>query len=178
MVVTTSPACRAATSSCAPKSAIRPSSTTSNPSAWKRAASLSCPTCRQGSSMKSTNVPRMPNAVIARLRGRAPHGQVALRSRTAAAVALFRQGVAEGFHPGERLLYIVLWVMPFAGMVLNRLGIPIVPLVILLFGVIAWSRMQSGPGANCRRPQRSCHRARGTPALKRSEGSHRRLPRA
>jgi len=95
-----------------------------------------------------------------------------------AAVALFRRGVAEGFHPGERLFYIVLWVMPFAGMVLNRLGLPIVPLVILLFGVIAWSRMQSGPGANCRRPQRSCHRARGTPALKRSEGSHRRLPRA
>jgi len=64
-----------------------------------------------------------------------------------AAVALFRRGVAEGFHPGERLLYIVLWVMPFAGMVLNRLGIPIVPLVILLFGVIAWSRMQSVRGA-------------------------------
>jgi hypothetical protein len=80
-----------------------------------------------------------------------------------AAVALFRRGVAEGFHPGERLFYIVLWVMPFAGMVLNRLGLPIVPLVILLFGVIAWSRMPSGRGANGGRPQRQIASTGGTP---------------
>ncbi len=58
-----------------------------------------------------------------------------------AAVALFRQGAAEGFHPGERLLYIVLWVMPFAGMILNRLGVPLFPVIILLFGLLAWSRL-------------------------------------
>lgn len=62
-----------------------------------------------------------------------------------AVVALFRQGMAEGFRPGERLLYVVLWVLPLAGMVLNRLGVPIVPLALLLFGMLAWSRL---PGAS------------------------------
>lgn len=64
-----------------------------------------------------------------------------------AVVALFRRAAAEGFYPGERLLYAVLWLMPLAGMVLNRLGLPIVPLVILLFGIVAWMRLQSEPAA-------------------------------
>jgi alpha-1,2-mannosyltransferase len=57
-----------------------------------------------------------------------------------AAVALFRRGTKDGFYPGERLLYLVLWLLPFAGMILNRFGLPIVPLVILGFGGIALAR--------------------------------------
>lgn len=72
-----------------------------------------------------------------------------------AAVALFRKGVAEGFHPGERLLYLVLWVIPFAGMILNRFGLPIVPLVILLFGLLAWSRLPSSSSDPISRTARS-----------------------
>lgn len=58
-----------------------------------------------------------------------------------AAVAMFRRGAAEGFHPGERVLYLVLWLIPTFGMMLNRLDLPIMPLVILLFGMVAWSRL-------------------------------------
>ena len=58
-------------------------------------------------------------------------------------VALFRQGAAEGFYPGERLLYLFLWLMPTIGMVLNRLGLPVMPLLILLFGAIAWARLRN-----------------------------------
>jgi alpha-1,2-mannosyltransferase len=57
-----------------------------------------------------------------------------------AAVALFRRGACDGFYPGERLLYLVLWLLPFAGMILNRFGLPIMPLVILGFGGIALAR--------------------------------------
>lgn len=60
-----------------------------------------------------------------------------------AAVALFRRGAALGFYPLERLVYFVLWLMPTAGMVLNRLDLPIMPVVILLFGAIAWARLQA-----------------------------------
>ncbi len=58
-----------------------------------------------------------------------------------AAVALFRRGAAQGFYPLERLLYLVLWLMPTFGMVLNRLDLPIMPLVILLFGAVALARL-------------------------------------
>jgi alpha-1,2-mannosyltransferase len=60
-----------------------------------------------------------------------------------AAVALFRRGIALGFYPLERLLYLILWLMPTGGMILNRLDLPIMPLVILLFGAVAWARLQS-----------------------------------
>ena len=60
-----------------------------------------------------------------------------------AAVALFRRGAALGFYPLERLVYFVLWLIPTAGMVLNRLDLPIMPVVILLFGAIAWARLQA-----------------------------------
>jgi hypothetical protein len=63
-----------------------------------------------------------------------------------AAVALFRAGAATGFLPGERLVHLVLWLMPLAGMVLNRFGLPIVPLVILLFGAVAWARLTTPKG--------------------------------
>jgi len=60
-----------------------------------------------------------------------------------AAVALFRRGIALGFYPLERLLYLVLWLMPTGVMILNRLDLPIMPLVILLFGAVAWARLQA-----------------------------------
>ena len=59
-----------------------------------------------------------------------------------AAVALFRRGVALGFHPLERSVYLMLWLMPTFGMLLNRLDLPVMPLVILSFGAIAWARLQ------------------------------------
>ena len=58
-----------------------------------------------------------------------------------AAVALFRRGAAEGFYPLERLVYLALWLIPTFGMSLNRLDLPVMPLVVLLFGAIAWARL-------------------------------------
>jgi hypothetical protein len=58
-----------------------------------------------------------------------------------AAVMTFRQAMRTGFYPLERLLLMVLWLIPFFGMVLNRLGLPLMPLVILAFGWFAWQRL-------------------------------------
>ena len=58
-----------------------------------------------------------------------------------AVVALFRLGAARGFYPFERLVYLALWLLPALGWSLNRLGLPVMPLVILLFGAIAWARL-------------------------------------
>jgi alpha-1,2-mannosyltransferase len=63
-----------------------------------------------------------------------------------AAVGLFRQGAEKGFYPGERLIHLLLWLMPLAGMVLSRFGLPVVPLVILLFGAVAWARLTAPKG--------------------------------
>jgi alpha-1,2-mannosyltransferase len=62
-----------------------------------------------------------------------------------AAVALFRRGAAAGFYPLERLVYLALWLIPTLGMVLNRLDLPVMPLIVLLFGAIAWARLWSAP---------------------------------
>lgn len=58
-----------------------------------------------------------------------------------AAVALFRCGANQGFYPLERPLYLVLWLMPTFGMMLNRIEVPVMPLVILAFGAVAWARL-------------------------------------
>jgi alpha-1,2-mannosyltransferase len=60
-------------------------------------------------------------------------------------VALFRRGAAGGFYPAERTVMLILWLMPTFGMVANRLDFPVMPLVILLFGCIAWLRLQAAP---------------------------------
>lgn len=60
-----------------------------------------------------------------------------------AAVAMFRRGVADGFYPLERSVYLALWLMPTFGMLLNRFDLPIMPLVILMFGAVAWARLQA-----------------------------------
>lgn len=59
-----------------------------------------------------------------------------------AAVALFRHGTALGFFPGERVLHLALWLIPTFGMVLNRLHVPVMPLLILWFGIVAWARLK------------------------------------
>ncbi len=58
-----------------------------------------------------------------------------------AAVAMFRLGIADGFRPMERLVLIMLWLIPTLGMILNRLDLPLMPLVILAFGWFAWQRL-------------------------------------
>jgi len=55
-------------------------------------------------------------------------------------VALHRRGATAGFLPGERILHGLLWLLPTVGWMLNQLGLPVVPLVILLFGATAWKR--------------------------------------
>jgi hypothetical protein len=67
-------------------------------------------------------------------------------------VALFRLGVAQGFHPGERLVHIALWLMPSMGLLLNRNGLPLMPLVILLFGTIAFLRLRNAAKVELPRP--------------------------
>ena len=59
--------------------------------------------------------------------------------------ALFRRGVVLGFYPLERVLYLLLWLIPTGGMILNRLDLPVMPLIVLLFGAIAWARLVTVP---------------------------------
>lgn len=58
-----------------------------------------------------------------------------------AVVVLFRQGTASGFRPMERLTQVALWLLPTLIMVLNRLDLPVMPLVLLTFGWFAWMRL-------------------------------------
>lgn len=60
-----------------------------------------------------------------------------------AAVPLFRRGATLGFYLLERMLYVVLWLIPTGGLILNQLDLPIMPPVILLFGAVAWARLQA-----------------------------------
>jgi alpha-1,2-mannosyltransferase len=62
-----------------------------------------------------------------------------------AVVALFRLGLAQGFHPGERLIYVMLWVIPTLCIILNRIDLPVTPLIVLAFGGIAWMRLKDQP---------------------------------
>jgi hypothetical protein len=67
-----------------------------------------------------------------------------------AAAALFVQAAARGFRPGERLLYLALWLVPTVGIVANRAGVPVMPLVVLLFGVAAVARLADAPKGELR----------------------------
>jgi alpha-1,2-mannosyltransferase len=62
-----------------------------------------------------------------------------------AVVLLFQQAVAQKFLPLERMIYLLLWLAPTVGWILNQLGVPIIPLVILAFGVVAWLRLTAAP---------------------------------
>ncbi len=54
-----------------------------------------------------------------------------------------RAGIAAGLPSGELLIYVTLWLIPTLGMVLNREGLPLMALVVVLFAVLAWVRLQS-----------------------------------
>ncbi len=58
-----------------------------------------------------------------------------------AIVSVFRLGAARSFYPGERTLYPLLWLSPTLGWAFNQLGLPVVPLLVLLFGGAAWKRL-------------------------------------
>jgi hypothetical protein len=62
-----------------------------------------------------------------------------------AAVALFRRGAAQGFLPGEKLVYLALWLVPTVGVTANRHALPLMPPIILLFAGMAWMRLQAAP---------------------------------
>ena len=70
-----------------------------------------------------------------------------------AVVLLFQQAVAQKFFPFERVTYFLLWLIPTLGWVLNQLGLPITPLVILAFGVVAWMRLTAAPARSPHRTQ-------------------------
>lgn len=58
-----------------------------------------------------------------------------------AAALLFLNPAPTGYVPGERAVYPALWLVPHFCMVLNAVGVPLTPLVILLFGLVAWKRL-------------------------------------
>ena len=60
-----------------------------------------------------------------------------------AVVGLYRQGMRRGFLPLERLVHVALWLAPSFGVLLNNDNVPLMPVVILLFGLIAWMRLKS-----------------------------------
>jgi hypothetical protein len=49
---------------------------------------------------------------------------------------------SQGYRFGELPIYLVVWLLPTASLMLNRLGVPLTPLVVLLFGAIAWMRLR------------------------------------
>lgn len=52
-----------------------------------------------------------------------------------------------GFYPLEPLIYPALWLLPIAILWFNyRLPLPIAPLVVLTFGLIAVMRLRDGRG--------------------------------
>ena len=62
-----------------------------------------------------------------------------------AVVALYRLGSIRGFTPLERMIHGALWLIPTFGPVFNRIEAPVVPLLILLFGAVAWMRLATAP---------------------------------
>ena len=69
-----------------------------------------------------------------------------------AVIGLFRLGVAWGFYPGERVVYAAIWLIATASLVLNHLGLPITPVLVLLLGTIAWMRLQAAAKVELPKP--------------------------
>jgi hypothetical protein len=59
-----------------------------------------------------------------------------------ATALLFLHPPPVGYRPGERLVYLSVWLIPTVSLVLNHVGLPLTPLVILLFGAVAWMRLR------------------------------------
>jgi hypothetical protein len=60
-----------------------------------------------------------------------------------ATVLLYRQAMTSGFLPAERLLYAVIWVSPTLTLALNTAGVPLIPLIILWFVLVAMARLRT-----------------------------------
>ncbi len=60
-----------------------------------------------------------------------------------AVALLFLHPPADGYRPGERVIYLALWLIPRFCMGLNEAGVPLTPLVILLFGAVALARLRA-----------------------------------
>lgn len=69
-----------------------------------------------------------------------------------AVVALFRLGAVQGFYPGERLVHVAMWLIPTMGLILNRLDLPLTPLLVLLLGTIAWVRLHDAAKVELPKP--------------------------
>jgi hypothetical protein len=69
-----------------------------------------------------------------------------------AVIGLFRLGVAWSFYPGERVVYAAIWLIATASLVLNHLGLPITPVLVLLLGTIAWMRLQAAAKVELPKP--------------------------
>lgn len=69
-----------------------------------------------------------------------------------AVVVLYRQGMRRGFLPLERPVHIALWIAPTIGVVLNDEGVPLMPVVILLFGCVAWRRLHDAAKVELPKP--------------------------
>jgi hypothetical protein len=62
-----------------------------------------------------------------------------------AAALLFLHPLPDGYRPGERAVYLSVWLIPNFCMIFNNAGVPVTPLVILLFGGVAWMRLGVAP---------------------------------
>lgn len=62
-----------------------------------------------------------------------------------AATLLFLHPPPDGYRTGERMTYLLVWLLPTVSLVLNRDGHPITPLVVLFFGGMAWMRLTARP---------------------------------
>jgi alpha-1,2-mannosyltransferase len=59
-----------------------------------------------------------------------------------AAALLFLNPAAKGHLPGERAIYLLLWLIPGFCMGLNAASVPVTPLIVLAFAAVAWARLQ------------------------------------
>jgi len=59
-----------------------------------------------------------------------------------AAALLFLQPPSASYRPAERLVYLAIWLIPHFCMTLNDAGLPLTPMIILLFGAFALARLQ------------------------------------
>ena len=60
-----------------------------------------------------------------------------------AAALLYLHPPRSGYRPGERTIYVLLWLIPGFCMGLNAIGLPLAPLIILAFGAFAGLRLQA-----------------------------------
>lgn len=59
-----------------------------------------------------------------------------------AVALLFLHPPAGGYGPGEWAVYLSVWLIPHLCLVLNDNGLPVTPLIVLLFGAVAWMRLR------------------------------------